>query len=159
MAGVLLVKYVSVKNQVPLVLQNTQVILQLCGTGGCTNVVADLTNTGPGTYSYSFPIPSSPKGAVTITLPALGLTDDYGQPFPSAPTQIGSYSTASTPSAANPASSSLPASSPERVQQPGVYREAVPLATSNQESTTTQIPVASIIIILAAFGLLLLRRP
>lgn len=159
MGGVLVVKYISIKNQVPLVLQNTQVTLQLCGTGGCTNVLADLTNTGPGTYTYSFSVPSSPTGSVTITLPALGLTDDYGQPFPSAPTQIGTYSapSKSTPGASNPPPS-LPASSPERVQQPGVYREAVPLATNNQESTTVQISVASIILTLAAFGLLLLRR-
>jgi len=160
MGGVLVVKYISIENQVPLVLQNTQVTLQLCGTGGCTNVLADLTNTGPGTYTYSFSVPSSPTGSVTITLPALSLTDDYGQPFPSAPIQIGSYSSPSkgTAGASNPPSSSLPASSPERVQQPGVYREAVPLATNNQESTTVQISVASIILTLAAFGLLLLRR-
>lgn len=162
MSGVLVLKYYSLQNQVPLVLQNDKVTLRLCGTGGCVNVVADLSQTGPGTYAYTFTPQSPPTGAVTITLPAGGLIDDYGRPFPSVDTQVGAYSlpSPSSPSVSTPPPSvpTQPASSPETT--PHIYREAVPLATHNAESEshTTQTIVGSIITILAAFGLLLLPR-
>jgi hypothetical protein len=170
MSGVIVLQYANIKNKVPLVLQTEKVTLQVCGTGGCANVVADLSNTGPGTYAYTFPIPPSPTGSVTITLPARGLADAYGKPFPSTDTQVGSYSTPSpgTPSTSNPPPSgipSLPANSPQPVQHPGLYREAVPIAASpnpeaehKPESYTTQAIVSSIILTLTAFGLLLLPR-
>jgi hypothetical protein len=166
MSGILAVKYVSNQGHVPLVLQNDQVTFLLCGTGGCVNVVADLSRTGSGTYAYTFSVPPSPTGSVTITLPAGGLFDEYGRAFPSVDTRIGSYSqtapsVSSTPpsvSSTPPSVSSQPVSSPETT--PHVYREAAPLASHNSESEsyTTQTGVGSIVLTLLAFSLVILPR-
>jgi hypothetical protein len=99
----------------PVVLETNQVILSVCGTS-CVTLTANLKQTSPGTYTYSFTPPKSLTGTVTIYIKAYGLADDNGRVFPSVDTQIGTYAFAPSTTAATSApiatSSAPPAGTP-----------------------------------------------
>jgi hypothetical protein len=74
----------------PVVLSTNKVTLSICNTS-CVTVTASLTQTAPGTYTYSFTPPTSLTGTVTIYIKAYGLADDNGRIFPSVDTSVGTY--------------------------------------------------------------------
>jgi hypothetical protein len=129
----------------PVVLQTNQVALNLCNTT-CVPVTATLTQTAPGTYTYSFTPPTSMTGTVTIYIKANGLADDNGRVFPSVDTSIGTYAfSPSTTSSASqqPATSAPPAGSPVAP----LTRQAV--NTTPSQPTTTS-PVEALLLTLSA---------
>jgi hypothetical protein len=151
--GVLSLTY---PNGAPVDLIVTQVELRLCSGSTCVTVLATLSRTGPGTYAYSFTIPSL-TGTVIIFLPAGSLTDQYGRPFPSVDTQIGTYTAPSSST-----SQSLPAAGSPEQSSPQLMRQAVPQEVQvNQESTNSEIIVALAVLTLSTMGLVVLpsRRP
>jgi len=121
MSGIFTVRFESIQSALPLVIQNDLTYFKVCGTGGCANVLTKLTNTAPGTYSYSFQIPASPSGNVLIFIPARALIDEYGRAFPTMDTQIGAYSLPGAPPAATVAT---PPGTPA-ADDSGTYRQAV----------------------------------
>ena len=88
LSGFLTVNY---PDERPVTVTQTTVTLQLCTSAGCSPVTATLTQTAPGTYSYSFTVPSTVTGAVSIMIPAGSLTDGFGTSFPGANTVIGTF--------------------------------------------------------------------
>jgi hypothetical protein len=130
----------------------------------CVNVVANLTDVGPyvttnktrpgmENYLYSFTVPSSPTGLVTITVPAKSLVDDFAKHFPAVDTQIGTYTTPGTsPTSSNPSIPGLPSSA----QPAGTYKVAPELNTP--KVSTGYIPLGFLILAMAACGLILSRK-
>ena len=139
----------------PVVLQSLQVNLKLCSSSSCVTVPTTLTQTGPGTYTYSISPPSL-TGIVTIYIIAGSLTDTYGRIFPSVDTQIGTYAAPSTTSLAG-ASQNLDSRLVSNVESanPELTREAVPLTQPTQESPILQVLLALTVLTLTGFGLLL----
>ena len=131
-------------------LTSTSVTLRLCGTGGCTTVLATLTSTGPGTYSYSFTLPSTVTGSVSIVLPAGSLTDSYGTPFPSSDMVIGTFSTGTSSVAAMPGSPMNPVS-------PSVMQTADPIEQTTQPQINLLVP--ALLAVLAIVGVALAALP
>jgi len=146
-------------DQSPVFLVYNMVTFQLCTPTICENVQATLTRVQPRLYTYSFPMPQSISGAVTIIVPAYALTDENGKQFPSVDTVIGSYSAGTAPSTSNPPAPSqinpLPLMSQQSTQ---LYNQAVSPPQPNQGSVVVQAGVAVVILILGAGGLLILPR-
>lgn len=118
MSGLLSVTY---PNGHPVTLTQTMVTLQLCVAGACTSVTATLSQTVSGTYSYSFTVPSTVSGAVSIVVTAGSLTDEYGTSFPSVNTVVGTFSiTSSPPAIAGSPLTSKSSSSPMDTTNPTV---------------------------------------
>jgi hypothetical protein len=115
-------------------------------------VTATLTQTGPGTYSYSFTIPAGITGTVTIILPAGSLTDIHGRAFPSVNTVIGTFTTGSA-SAPAIAASSVKYSK----ESPSVMQTAQPLEQASQPQINLLIP--ALLALLSIAGLALLALP
>ena len=136
-------------NGVPVVLNNVQVNLRVCSST-CTLVLATLTETAPGIFSYSFPLPSL-AGAVTIILPAGSLTDSYGRLAPRVDTVIGSYFASGGTNAGKEASSLSPQ------PWPGVLQQAQPVSDLPTANGFQVELIASILILaLSTLGLLVL---
>ena len=149
MSGIFIVSYLGIHTNLRLVIQNDVTFFKVCGTGGCTSVRTTLVNTGPDTYSYTFTIPASPTGAVTIIIPAGALTDDFGRGFPTIDTQIGAYSLpgASSSSAASAPSPGSPQTAP---QETGTYRLAV---QTGKVPSATWPALTQLVPVFAALGL------
>src|SRR5208337_4853545 len=54
----------------PVTLTQSAVTLQLCSTSSCINVDSKFKQDSPGTYTYSYSLPTTITGPITITLPA-----------------------------------------------------------------------------------------
>jgi hypothetical protein len=141
----------------PVVITVGSLPLWLCSGSSCTNLNAYLSQVSPGTYDYSFPMPSV-TGAVTIMIRAYSLADDNGIQFPSVDTQIGSYvsAPASTSTSGKTASQTLPpTSNPDSApnvppqQSSSLFSEAV----STTPEPSHESPVFQILVVLTLLGL------
>ena len=171
MSGIIVVAYADYGSSAtlsPPLVTDGPVVLRVCGTEGCTNVVATLTDVGPyvgpyaGTnqtrpgmenYLYSFAVPYSPSGSVTITVPTKSLVDNFARHFPAVETQIGTYS---TPAMSPPASNPTVPGSPSSAQPAGLYKLAPQL--NNPAVSSSYIPLGLLILVMAACGLVLSRK-
>ena len=133
----------------PVTLLTTTTTLRLCTSSGCVNVPATLTSTGPGTFSYSFNLPTSLTGAVTVILPAGSLMDSYNNQFPAAPTMIGKFTVPSTTPTSVPASGSA--------VYPSVMQTAYPTEETTQPQVTFLVP--AVLAVLAILGVALVTLP
>ena len=125
------------------VLSTNQVTLDLCAAS-CVSVPGTLKQTSPGTYAYTF-TPPSLKGTVKVYIAAGSLTDEWGRILPNVDTQIGTYTTATPPTAGTsqqPATSAPPAGTPP----PRLTNQAV---STNQNPPTTT-PVKGLLVTLSA---------
>jgi len=149
-------------DQSPVFLADNTVTLQICTPTVCENVQATMTPVGSGRYSYSFPHPQSISGTVTIIVPAYALADQNGVQFPSVETVIGNYVYGNSPTTSQqpptpPATNQTPL--PLMAQQSAqLYNQAVSPLQPNQGSIVVQAGIASVVLILAAGGLLILPR-
>jgi hypothetical protein len=135
--------------------------LRICGSSGCVNVAATLTELFPGTYSYAFTPPASVTGAVSIIIPGHSLRDPAtGKSFPQSDTVLGTYSvSSSTPSTAPSQSSpSTPAVGGLSPQPSGPYREAVNTLNVAGASVQTGLLFVASIVVMACAGLMILPR-
>ena len=129
--------------------KQSSVKLELCTASGCTAVAATLTQTAAG-YDYSFTIPSTVSGSVDVILPAGSLTDQYGAPFPSVDTVIGTFTAGSSASAPAAAGSPLTKSS-------SLMRTTNPVEQTAQPQVNLLIP--SLLALLSIIGVALLAFP
>ena len=171
MSGVVVVAYADYPGSLPLsppLVTYSHTTLRLCGTAGCTDVIANFTDAGPATgytrpgmenYVYSFVVPSTLTGLVTITVPSNTLIDDYARHFPALDTEIGSFT---VPSAAPPSSSSVPSipGSPSDTTQPSELYKVAPQIESQtpNQSLSHNLPVMLVVLAMVACGLILTRR-
>jgi hypothetical protein len=146
----------------PVTLTESVVSLQLCSSNSCTSVDSTFKQVSPGTYSYSYSLPKSISGAITITIPAYELADNNGKQFPSVDTVIGSFvasgsSTTGLPPTAN-SGANLPGQigTPILQQSNQLYNQAAATPQPSSESPTTLIVVALTVLALTASGLLVL---
>jgi len=135
-------------NGKPVTLLTTTTTLQLCNSG-CVDVPATITSTGPGSYSYSFNIPPTVTGAVTIMLPAGSLSDSYGNRFPTVPTVIGKFTVQSSTPTSVPASGSA--------VNPSVMQTAYPTEETTQPQITFLVP--AVLAVLTILGVALVTLP
>jgi len=147
----------------PVVITVGSLPLWICSSSSCVNLNAGFKQVSPGTYGYSFAMPSI-TGAVTIMVHAYSLADDNGIQFPSVDTQIGSYVSAgpSTSTSGKPGSQTSPATSnPDSIpnvpqQQSNVlFNEAVSATPEPNQSPVLQILVVLTLLGLAAGGFLI----
>lgn len=132
-------------------LASNYVVMKVCAST-CVELNVPITQTAPGTYSYTFTPPSSVNGTVTIFIIAGGLADDYGKIFPPVDTQIGAYST--------PTSSSAQVPETRAPQPPFSYPGQVAVATTppvGSPSSTT--PLVELFSVLTLLGIGLLVFP
>jgi hypothetical protein len=115
-------------------ISESTVTLRVCGTSGCTPVLATLTPTGAGGYRYSFNIPHGITGPLTIILPAGSLSDVHGTSFPNVNTVIGTFTTVST----NASTSALPVR--YSAESPSVMHTTQPLELTVQPQINLLIP-------------------
>jgi hypothetical protein len=110
-----------------------------------------LTQTGLGTYSYSFTIPTGITGTVSIILPAGSLTDIHGTGFPSVDTLIGTFTTGS-------ASAPAVAASPVKYskESPSVMQTTQPLQQASQPQINLLIPALLAFLSIAGVALVVL---
>ncbi len=127
----------------PVVLQTTQITLNLCITS-CQTVTATLKQTAPGTYTYSFTPPTSMTGTVTIYIKANVLADDNGRVFPSVDTSIGTY--AFSPSTSNTAQQPGTSAPPAGTPLAPLTRQAVNTTPSQPTATS---PVEALLVTLS----------
>jgi hypothetical protein len=133
----------------PVVLSTNQVTLNLCNTS-CETLTASLTQTSPGTYTYSFTPPTALTGTVTIYIKAYGLADDNGRIFPSVDTSIGTYAySPSTTSSSQQLGTSLP---PAGTPPAPLTRQAVNTSQNptHPNNPTTTSPVEELLLTLGA---------
>ncbi len=131
----------------PVVLATNQVTLNVCGTT-CVTIVANLKQTSPGSYTYSFTPPASLTGTVTIYIKAYGLADDNGRIFPSVDTSVGTYAFAPSTTGAT--------SAPIGTSAPPAGTPLSPLTSQavNQVKAPTQtFPIAAFLAVLSVLGL------
>jgi hypothetical protein len=140
----------------PVVLSSNKVNFYICSTN-CIWVPANLKQTAPGTYSYTF-TPPSLSGTVTIFVYKGSLADDNGRIFPSVTTQIGTYASPTSTSLSTPPSIAsggqpLPASSiyPESSQ---LTRQAVATSPVPQRPPIVEVALTLILLSLVGVGLL-----
>ena len=162
----------------PVVLDSNRVVLDLCGSfnynytrttttnssnSSCTTVSASLNQTAPGIYTYSFTLPSSLTGTITIYVKAYALADDNGRIFPQIDTSIGAYAYTPAPTTGSsmPSNSSTPpAGTPPALTSPAV--NAQPTATTQPGIQSSPIvPLLITLSVLAVAGSLLTvsKRP
>jgi len=157
MSGIFFVQYEAQESVMPLELQNDVAVFEVCGnvqTVVCANVQTTIRSVGPGVYSYSFNIPPSPTGPVSIMIPTGALFDGYGRAFPQIATQIGAYSLQGSPSTSIlPTPPGTPVESAPQIS--GLYREATPLVIQPSPLTITQLVPVFAAIALACAGVLL----
>jgi hypothetical protein len=148
----------------PVTLTQSIITLQLCTSGSCVSVDSTFTQVSPGTYSYSYSLPKTLSGPVTITIPSNELADDNGKQFPSVDTVIGSFvAPASTTSESwQPPTQDSGASLPGQMATPNLpqynpqYNQAAAIPQPASESPMTLIVVALTVLVLTASGLLIL---
>ena len=138
----------------PVTVTQTTVTLRICitGTTKCATVTATLISTGLGTYSYSFTAPTGLTGSLTIILPAGSLTDEYGKPFPTADTVIGTFT--DKPASSAPA---LAASSVKSSKGTSEMRITQPLELASQPQINTLLP--ALLTLLSILGVALVALP
>jgi len=138
----------SFSNGMPVKVPQTQVDLRLCSTT-CTMVLATIAQITPGTYGFTFAIPTL-TGLVNVILPAGSLTDQFGRAIPGIDTGIGSYTAPGGASPANyqPASPMQP--------WPGTFSEAVQASQPNGLLTAEL--VLGVVTVLSTLGVLILPR-
>jgi len=146
----------------PVTLTQDIIPLQLCSTSSCVAVDADFVQVSPGTYSYSYNLPKTLSGPVTITISAYVLADDNGKQFPSVDTVIGSFvaPTSSTglslpPTQNSGANLAGQIGTPILPQSDQLYNQAASIPQPNGESRLTLVAVAVTVLVLAASGLLI----
>jgi hypothetical protein len=149
----------------PVTLTQSSVTLELCSSSSCASVDSTFKQINPGIYSYSYSLPTTISGPITITIPAYGLADDNGKQFPSVDTVIGSFvAPASTTSQSYlPPTQNSGANIPGQmgssnlpVLQSNQYNQAASIPQPTSESPVTLIVVALTVLILTASGLLIL---
>jgi len=136
--------------------------LDLCSSNSCVSVDSTFKQVSPGTYSYSYSLPTTLSGPITITIHAYVLADDNGKQFPSVDTVIGSFvAPSSTTGQSLPPTQNSGANLPGQIGTPilpqsnQLYNQAaVPQPTS--ESPITLIVLALTVLVLTASGLLIL---
>jgi hypothetical protein len=145
-------------NGKPAYIFEKNVMLRVCGsTGGCVHVTATLTQTGLGEYTYSFPLPSSVSGAVSIILQFNSLTDGYGTSYPTDDTVIGTYTLTLASSAAQGSSSAASGSRGMAAGNPNVMRTTEPLEQKVQPQAN--LLMVSLLVTLCFVGLALIAIP
>jgi len=135
----------------PVILEDNTVLLDICNSSSCSTVTAKLTQTAPGTYTYSF-TPPPLTGTVTIYVKAYALADDNGKIFPQVDTSIGAYvNTPTTPSSSVPSAMSPPhAGTPAT---PPLSSQAVNSRPTQAAVPTTQAsPLEPLVIIMSALA-------
>jgi hypothetical protein len=160
-AGIITVLYADGR---PVVLGSNQVDLNLCSSNStgltCETLRTTLDQTAPGTYSYSFAVPTSLTGTVIVYIRAGSLEDDNGRIFPTVDTQISSYATpSSSPGQNSQSASPLPASPPlpeQSSNQP--INQAVVSTQPRQSSPIVQVILVLTVLLLAGLGLLAAPR-
>jgi len=146
----------------PVTLTQDMIALQLCSSSSCISVDATFKQVSPGTYSYSYNLPKTLSGPVTITIPAYGLADDNGKQFPSVDTVIGSFVGPSSTGTSLPPTQNVGANLPGQIGTPvlpqssQLYNQAASIPQPAGESPITLIAVAITILVLTASGLLIL---
>jgi len=146
----------------PVTLTQSIVPLDLCSSNSCVSVDSTFKQVSPGTYSYSYSLPTTLSGPITITIHAYVLADDNGKQFPSVDTVIGSFvAPSSTTGQSLPPTQNSGANLPGQIGTPilpqsnQLYNQAaVPQPTS--ESPITLIVLALTVLVLTASGLLIL---
>jgi hypothetical protein len=132
----------------PVVLSTNKVILNVCNTS-CATLTATLTQTAPGSYTYSFTPPTSLTGTVTIYVKAYGLADDNGRMFPSVDTSIGTYGFAPSITTGTSAPIGTTSTPPAGTPVSPLTRQAV-----NSVQTPTQtFPIGALLAVLSVLGL------
>jgi hypothetical protein len=132
----------------PVVLSTNQVILKLCTTI-CVTVTASLTQTSPGIYTYSFLLPASATGTVTIYVTAYGLADDDGRVFPSVDTSIGTYAYAPSITTGTSAPVGTTSKPPAGTPVSRLTRQAVDAV----QTPTQTFPIGALLAVLSVFAL------
>jgi hypothetical protein len=147
----------------PVTLTQSVVPLQLCSSSSCVSIASTFKQVSPGTYSYSYSLPTTLSGPITITITAYDLADNNGKQFPSVDTVIGSFvAPASTTSQSLPPTQNSGANLPGQVGTPilqqsnQLYNQAAVTPQPNSESPITLIVVALTVLLLTASGLVIL---
>jgi hypothetical protein len=134
----------------PVVLSTNNVTLNLCNTvTSCVTVTTSLTQTSPGSYTYSFSPPTSLTGTVTIYIRAYALADDNGRVFPSVDTSIGTY--AYTPSTTTGTSAPIGTTSTPPAGTP--VNQLTSQAVNTVQTPTQTFPIGALMAVLTVFAL------